>query len=173
MSDSDSLKGSTEAIGSILGRIPGGLFVVTWQEEAVDKTMLTSWLTQAGFNPPAISIAVGTGRRFLSSIGDGDFRFVVNVLSENQRRLLGKFGKPPAIEGEPFAGINIRRSPCGAGILQDSVGWMECKARPVFLPAGPEQSSGDHAIVVADILAGEISSADQPIVHLRKSGLHY
>jgi hypothetical protein len=26
---------------------------------------------------------------------------------------------------------------------------------------------------VADILAGGISSADQPIVHLRKSGLHY
>ena len=82
MSDSDSLKGSTEAIGSILGRIPGGLFVVTWQEEAVDKTMLTSWLMQAGFDPPAISIAVGTGRRFLSSISDGNFRFVVNILSE-------------------------------------------------------------------------------------------
>ena len=97
----------------------------------------------------------------------------MNVLSENQRRLLGKFGKPPAIEGEPFAGIDIRRSPCGAGIIQESVGWMECKARPVFLPAGPEQSSGDHAIVVADILTGEVSSTDQPIVHLRKSGLHY
>ena len=173
MSDSDSLKGSTEAIGSILGRIPGGLFVVTWQEEAVDKTMLTSWLMQAGFNPPAISIAVGNGRHFLAAVGSGNFQFVVNVLSENQRRLLGKFGKPPAIEGEPFAGINIWRSPCGAGILQESVGWMECKARPVFLPAGPEQSSGDHAIVVADILTGEVSSTDQPIVHLRKSGLHY
>ena len=57
MSDSDSLKGSTEAIGSILGRIPGGLFVVTWQEEAVDKTMLTSWLMQAGFNPPAPALS--------------------------------------------------------------------------------------------------------------------
>lgn len=173
MSDSDSLEGSTEAIGSILGRIPGGLFVVTWQEEDVDKTMLTSWLMQAGFNPPAISIAVGTGRRFLSLIGKADFRFVVNVLSENQRSLLGKFGKPPAIEAEPFSGIDIRRSPCGAGILQNSVGWMECKARPVFLSAGPEQNSGDHAIVVANVLTAEISSVDQPIVHLRKSGLHY
>lgn len=173
MSESDSLKGSTEAIGSILGRIPGGLFVVTWQEEAVDKTMLTSWLMQAGFNPPAISIAVGTGRRFLSSIDEGDFRFVVNVLSENQRSLISKFGKPPTKEDDPFSGLAIRRSPCGAGILQDSVGWMECNARPVFLPSGPEQSSGDHAIVVADVLAAEISSADPPIVHLRKSGLHY
>ncbi|MEO2002272.1 MAG: flavin reductase family protein [Pirellulales bacterium] len=173
MSESNSLKGSNEAIGSILGRIPGGLFVVTWQEEAVDKTMLTSWLMQAGFNPPAISIAVGSGRRFLSSIGEEDFRFVVNVLSENQRSLIGKFGKPPTKKDEPFFGLDIGRSPCGAGILQGSVGWMECSARPAFLPAGSEQGSGDHAIVVADVLTAEISSTDQPIVHLRKSGLHY
>ena len=63
MSDSDFQKSSSEVIGSILGRIPSGLFVITWQEQAVDKIMLTSWLMQAGFKPPAISIAVGDGRR--------------------------------------------------------------------------------------------------------------
>lgn len=173
MSDNDFQESSSEVIGSILGRIPSGLFVVTWQEEAIDKTMLTSWLMQAGFNPPAISIAVGDGRRFLSAVGSGNFRFVINVLSENQRSLLGKFGKPPARDDEPFSGLDIRRSPCGAGILRDSVGWMECRARPAFLPAATEQSNGDHAIVVADVLAAERSSEGTPIVHLRKSGLHY
>ena len=79
MSGDNSLKDSNEEIGSILGRIPGGLFIVTWRENGVDKTMLTSWLMQAGFNPPAISIAVGNGRHFLSAVVSGDFHFVVNV----------------------------------------------------------------------------------------------
>ena len=120
-------------IGSILGRIPSGLFVITWQEQAVDKTMLTSWLMQAGFNPPAISIAVGDGRRFLSAVGSGNFRFVINVLSENQRSLLGKFGKPPARDDEPFSGLDIRRSPVELeffGILL--AGWSAGQGRPFY-----------------------------------------
>ncbi|MDO7689812.1 MAG: flavin reductase family protein [Pirellulales bacterium] len=173
MSRDNSLKDSSEEVGSILGRIPGGLFVVTWQENGVDKTMLTSWLMQAGFNPPAISIAVGNGRHFLSAVLSGDFHFVVNVLSENQRRLLGRFGKPPVVEDEPFAGIDIKRVSCGAGVLPGVVGWMECKARPAFLSSDTDQYRGDHSIVIADICAGEINSTETPIVHLRKSGLHY
>jgi flavin reductase (DIM6/NTAB) family NADH-FMN oxidoreductase RutF len=173
MTRDNSLKDSSEEIGSILGRIPGGLFVVTWQENGVDKTMLTSWLMQAGFNPPAISIAVGNGRHFLSAVLSGDFHFVVNVLSENQRRLLGRFGKPPVVEDEPFAGLDIKRVSCGAGVLPGVVGWMECKARPAFLSSDTDQCRGDHSIVIADICAGEINSTETPIVHLRKSGLHY
>ena len=173
MSGDNSLKDSNEEIGSILGRIPGGLFIVTWRENGVDKTMLTSWLMQAGFNPPAISIAVGNGRHFLSAVASGNFQFVVNVLSENQRRLLGRFGKPPVVEDEPFAGLDIKRASCGAGVLPGVVGWMECKARPVFLSFDTERCRGDHSIVVADIFSGEMNSAEAPVVHLRKSGLHY
>ena len=119
--------------------------------------MLTSWLMQAGFNPPAISIAVGDWPTFsFSGWRAGDFRFVINVLSENQRSLLGKFGKPPARDDEPFSGLDIRRDLRVEleffGILL--AGWSAGQGRPFYQPA-TEQSSGDHAIVVADVLAAE------------------
>lgn len=171
MPDSPIPTTTTESVGTLLGRIPSGLFIVTWREDDADRTMLTSWLMQAGFEPPAISIAAGRDRQFLKATEDRGFCFVVNLLSDSQRGLLGRFGKPATDEHDPFAGLTISRSPCGAAILPDTVGWMECRIRP---RAETEASSlGDHVIVIGDITVAGTNTADAPLVHLRKSGLHY
>lgn len=162
--------GTTDAIGTVLGRIPSGLFIITWQEDGADRTMLTSWLMQAGFEPPAVSIAVGHGRRFLSLAAAGGFRFVINQLGESQKSLLARFGKPAPDGEDPFAGLSIMRSACGAAILPDTVGWFECHSRPLVLS---EKTAGDHVIVVADIHVAGSGLPETPLVHLRKSGLHY
>jgi flavin reductase (DIM6/NTAB) family NADH-FMN oxidoreductase RutF len=82
----------TEATAAALGRIPSGLFVVTWRArengaDATDRAMLASWIMQGGFVPPLITIAVGTSRDLLAAIDQCD-PFVVNVLGESQRPLL-------------------------------------------------------------------------------------
>jgi flavin reductase (DIM6/NTAB) family NADH-FMN oxidoreductase RutF len=172
MTNADTPTATTDAIGTMLGRIPSGLFIVTWREDDADRTMLTSWLMQAGFEPPAISIAVGRDRQFLKAAGDGELRFVVNLLADSQRSLLGRFGKPAPDGQNPFAGMTISRSPCGAAILPETVGWIECRVRP--LPPIPAAASpGDHLIVIGDITVAGTGPADAPLVHLRKSGLHY
>ena len=46
-----------------LGRVPSGLFVVTARNSAGEETaFLASWVMQAGFDPPALSVAVGEDR---------------------------------------------------------------------------------------------------------------
>ena len=170
MADDHPPAAAADTIGTILGRIPSGLFIVTWRENDADRTMLTSWLMQAGFEPPAISIAVGRDRQFLKAAGCGDLRFVVNLLADSQRGLLGRFGRPTPEGQDPFAGLTISRSPCGAAILPDTVGWMECRVRP--LPPATV-IPGDHLIVSGDITVAGTGPADAPLVHLRKSGLHY
>jgi flavin reductase (DIM6/NTAB) family NADH-FMN oxidoreductase RutF len=159
-----------ESIARALGRIPSGLFVVTWRsdEEGADHGMLASWVMQAGFAPPAVSIAVGTSRGFLAAI-DAGRPFVVNLLSESQRGLVGRFGRPASAEHDPFAGVPLERAACGAAIVMPTSGWMECRA----VSRAPV---GDHVIVVAEIgAAGDPTgaSADDPIIHLRKNGLRY
>ena len=90
----------TDATAAALGRIPSGLFVVTWRGReddaaAQDRAMLASWVMQGGFVPPLITIAVGTSRDLLAAI-DQCTPFVVNVLGESQRSLLARFGRPAA-----------------------------------------------------------------------------
>lgn len=172
MPDSPTPTTTSESVGTLLGRIPSGLYIVTWREDDADRTMLTSWLMQAGFEPPAISVAVGRDRQFLKAAGGREFRFVVNLLADSQRSLLGRFGKPATDEHDPFAGLTIGRSPCGAAILPETVGWMECRVRPLT-EATKASSLGDHVIVIGDITVAGTNTADTPLVHLRKSGLHY
>jgi flavin reductase (DIM6/NTAB) family NADH-FMN oxidoreductase RutF len=148
-------------LGAALGRIPSGLFVVAWREAASDRAMLASWVMQAGFSPPAVSIAVAPSRDLLAAIDRGE-PFAVSVLGESQRQLLARFGKPAA---DAFAGLGVVRTPAGLAALADAAAWLEC--RPVA-----RAGHGDHDVVVAEALAGG-GTAGEPLVHVRKNGLRY
>lgn len=154
-----------DEVAAVLGKIPSGLFVVTWREEELDRFMLASWVMQSGFSPPAITIAIGTSRDLLTAIARGT-PFVVNLLGESQRPLLSRFGRPPAAGEDPFAGLDIQRTHCGAVAIVAAAGWLECRGIA-------QASSGDHTIVVAEATAGRTGSADPPIVHIRRNGLRY
>ena len=146
-----------DGVATVLGRIPSGLFVVTWREADVDRFMLASWVMQAGFSPPAITVAVGL------STGTP---FVVNVLGESQRSLLARFGRPPAAGENPFDGIEIVRGASGAPAIATAAGWLECRSIA-------QVPGGDHTIVVAEVTDGKTGSAEQPLVHIRRNGLRY
>ena len=40
--------GVSEGVATALGRIPSGLFVISWRDDGADRTMLASWVMQAG-----------------------------------------------------------------------------------------------------------------------------
>ena len=159
-----------EGISSALGRIPSGLFIVTWCEDSRDRGMLASWVMQAGFAPPMVTVAVAPGRGLLAAI-DAGAPFVVNVLAETQRPLLARFGKPAGADDDPFAGLAVGRAACGAPTLGDAAAWLEC--RPISRTAGSVEVPGDHVVVLASVTAAEPGPDLQPLVHLRKNGLRY
>ena len=50
-------------LAKVLGRIPSGVFVLTCGDGAGNMTgMLASWVQQAAFEPPMISVGVKNGR---------------------------------------------------------------------------------------------------------------
>jgi len=163
-------------IAAVLGRIPSGLFVITWRDDARDRGMLASWVMQAGFDPPLITIAVATSRDLLSTIAEGK-SFVVNVLGESQRSLLARFGRPPAVGEDPFAGLTITRTDCGAAAITAATGWLECRRCQAAsgLPGDSvvAAAGGDHTVVLGEVLAGHRGSEEPPLVHLRRNGLRY
>jgi flavin reductase (DIM6/NTAB) family NADH-FMN oxidoreductase RutF len=156
-------------LAAALGRIPSGLFVITWRQEQADQCMLASWVMQAGFEPPAISVAVGTSRAFRDFAEDGGL-FVVNVLSHAQRSLLSRFGRPSAPGEDVLAGLVAARSPGEAAILPNIAAWLECRASGVSTPRADQ--STDHIVIVASVTAGG-GDGGEPLVHLRKNGLRY
>jgi flavin reductase (DIM6/NTAB) family NADH-FMN oxidoreductase RutF len=148
-------------IATALGRIPSGLFVVAWRDGEFDRAMLASWVMQAGFAPPAVSVAVAPSRDLMAAVERGG-AFAISVLADTQRPLLARFGKPTA---EAFAGLDVERTPSGLAVLAAAAAWLECR------PAARVEH-GDHVIVVADVVAGG-GATGEPLVHLRKNGLRY
>lgn len=166
-----------DATAAALGRIPSGLFIVTWRavdaaaaSGGVDRGMLASWVMQGGFEPPMVTLAIAPDRDLVAAI-DQCLPFVVNVLGESQRPLLARFGRPPAPGQDPFAGLDLDRTPSGAVALAGAAAWLECRA--VSQTGGGGGAAGDHCIILSRVVAAGAAPERQPLVHLRRNGLRY
>jgi flavin reductase (DIM6/NTAB) family NADH-FMN oxidoreductase RutF len=157
---------TNDGLAAALARIPSGLFIVTWRDDGTDRGMLASWVMQAGFSPPAVTVAVAPGRELLAAIDRG-LPFVINILGDTQRALLARFGRPAAPGEDPFADLVVQRAG-DMPVLAEAAGWLECHA------AGRVAADGsDHVVVLATVTAAGASGDRQPLVHLRKNGLRY
>lgn len=154
-------------LAAALARIPSGLFVVTWRDGGVDRGMLASWVMQAGFSPPAVTVAIGRGRDLLPAIDRGE-TFVVNILGESQRPLLARFGRPAAPGEDPFTGLDLERTTGETAVLGACTGWFACRC--VGRVGG---DTTDHAVVLAEVITAGVHGAEPPLVHIRKNGLRY
>ncbi len=157
------------AIGAILGRTPSGLYILTARGPHGAQTgMLASWVQQAAFDPPALTVAVKKGRYLHEWLGS-DPDVVLNLLGETQKRFLGHFGK--GFEpGEPaFEGLNVRTAANGLTVLSDALGWLEGRVSDRI-------ETGDHVVYLVQLTGGGVGSgleAGKPWVHLRKNGFNY
>ena len=151
-----------------LGRLSGGLYVVTARQGERASAMVASWVSQASFEPPGITVAVAKDRAIEALLQVGD-RFVLNILREdNHQPLLRHFLKrfPPG--ADRFAGVNVLDGVANGGpVLGDALAFLGC--RVVQRLEGP-----DHWIIYAEVEQGNVSDTDAgTAVHHRKVGNHY
>jgi flavin reductase (DIM6/NTAB) family NADH-FMN oxidoreductase RutF len=151
-------------IGPALGRVPSGLFVITFRDDP-EAAMLASWVQQCSFEPPMISMAVKQGRDIIAHLPEGA-AFAVNILAEGQKELLGHFGKGHTLSRLPEVERRIERHAGRAPALTDALAVLHCEV------VG-RQNAGDHVVFFAKVVAGKMHSHEQPYVHIRKSGLNY
>jgi flavin reductase (DIM6/NTAB) family NADH-FMN oxidoreductase RutF len=153
------------SIAPILGRVPSGLFILTVRFEEQETGMLTSWVMQAGFKPPMITVCIRQGR-YVADWLTARPPFVVNVLSEQNKDLLAHFGRGFEPGQPAFEGLQLDRTASGLAILPGTLGHLECQ------PVG-HFDSADHRIFLAEVTGGTLLADQQPWTHIRKSGFHY
>ena len=155
-----------------LGRLSGGLYVVTASQGEGDSlrrsAMVASWVSQASFTPPGISVAVAKDRAIEALMQVGD-QFVLNILrEENHQQLLRHFLKrfPPG--ADRFAGINVLEAEAEGGpVLGDALAYLGCRVEQRM--EGP-----DHWVIYAVVEQGNVADANaMTAVHHRKVGNHY
>ena len=155
-----------KAFDPVLGRVPSGIFILTVGVGERATGMLSSWVMQAGFEPPMVSVAVKLGRYVCDWLSEGQ-PFVLNLVGESQTDLVKHFGKGFEPGAPAFKGVAITHCARGVPILADTLGHLECE--PLR-----HEDSGDHRIFLAKVVRGKLRHADaQPMVHVRRSGANY
>ncbi len=151
-----------ESIGRALGRISSGLYIVTMGTGEQKQGMLASWVMQAGFEPPVVTIAFQNDRDMLAKL-ESVGKVVINVLSDGNSNLMGRFGR---YKPDQFEGLDIMEDDHGV-ILKDTVAYLCCRITQKW-------EAGDHTIVLATVEEGDMLNPDlQPWSHLRKNGFVY
>jgi len=167
-----AMKSLDNDLDKALGRLSGGLYVVTARQGEGDTArsgaMVASWVSQASFEPPGLTVAVAKDRA-IEALLQVDDRFVLNILREdNHQGLLRHFLKrfPPG--ADRFAGVaTLDGVAAGGPVLGDALAYLGCRVAQRL--EGP-----DHWIIYAVVEEGNVADASAPTaVHHRKVGNHY
>jgi len=153
-----------DIIGTALGRIPSGCAILTVAHREQRTGMLVSWVQQAAFEPPCVTVCVRDGRPALRLI-EGAGQFLLNVMGEDPTALFKHFGKGFSLEEDAFAGLTTEDTEFGPKLL-GCIAHLACKTRDAV-------QAGDHRVYVAEVVAAEADASTKPYVHTRKSGMNY
>jgi flavin reductase (DIM6/NTAB) family NADH-FMN oxidoreductase RutF len=154
-----------ENFGRAMGRIANGVYVLTLERNGARDGMLSTWLSQAAFEPPLISVAIKAGRPILSALSENS-SFVINVLGHGNNHVFKNFAKPDLSGEARFEGLTCESENQYGPVLSTAISYMGCRVRQ-HVPAG------DHVLVIAEVVDGAMLNEAEPMVHLRKSGFQY
>ena len=150
-----------------LGRVIGSLCVLTTRKGELSGAMVASWVSQASFTPPGITVAVAKDRAVEALLHKGD-RFALNVLAEGREHgPMKQFLQPFAPGADRFEGLALETSPGEQPLLPEALAWLEGSVKQ-------RMECGDHWLVYAEVQHGGLfDAAGSTAVHQRRSGANY
>lgn len=153
-----------EGLKAALGRIPSGLYAVGAMVDGRRTGILCSFIEQAGFEPPMITISLGKDRPLRSAFDRGEL-FSVNILGAEDKKLLAAFAS--ARDEDPFATFEMVENGHGLPQLAGALAWLACRPRDSV-------AAGDHVVYVAEVMEGCLHrESGEPMIRVRKNGLAY
>jgi flavorubredoxin/flavin reductase (DIM6/NTAB) family NADH-FMN oxidoreductase RutF len=160
-----STDGQTDRTGQALGRVAGSLCVITANDGGTPVGFLTSWVSQAGFSPPAITISVAKDRD-LECLATAGEKFVLNILKEG-RNLRSYFLKPPIAGVDRFADLKTAEATNGCVILIEALSYLECTVQNRL-------DCGNRWLLYALVDNGKVlETSSVTAIDRRKSGSQY
>jgi flavin reductase (DIM6/NTAB) family NADH-FMN oxidoreductase RutF len=144
--------------------IPYGLFVVGTKDGDKLTASAVNWVTQASFAPPLVVFASKKDTGTTDMIENSGF-FCVNVLETGAKDLASKFFRHVEPEGNKFGDVEFSLSPNGLPVLNDALGYFECRVRD-------KVAMGDHTIFVGEVVEAGVQREGQPMT-LSETGFFY
>jgi flavin reductase (DIM6/NTAB) family NADH-FMN oxidoreductase RutF/flavodoxin len=136
-----------------LGRVVGSLCVLTARRgmgpAAIEGALALSWVSQAGFHPPAVSLSVGQDQPIAELLTVGEV-FALNMLPAGcEGRISKPFLRPLPPGPGRLAALDLQTGPQGQPLLGEALAWLEARV-------SQRVACGDHWLLVAEVLSGGV-----------------
>lgn len=155
--------GTPNHLAAALGKVSSGLYIATVNDDGNPAGMLVSFLEQASFQPPMVTLALGQGR-FLGDLIRRHSRVGINILGKENGALMKPFLKA---NDTPFKEVELVENDHGLPQLKDALAFLACR----YLTSLP---AGDHEVFLLEVVDGTLQSeSDDPMVRIRRDGLAY
>jgi flavin reductase (DIM6/NTAB) family NADH-FMN oxidoreductase RutF len=147
------MKSTDVNLDKAMGRLAGGLYIITAHKGDLQSAMLASWVSQASFTPLGLSIAVAKDRAIEALMQVGD-TFVLNILEEGKYASLMRHFLQRFAPGEDrFVGVETLQAENGSPILKDALTFLECRV-------ASRMETPDHWLVYSAVKEGKASNPE-------------
>ncbi len=141
---------------AVLGRFASGVTVVTTVDKrGRDLGMTVSAFASVSLDPPLILICIDHEASVYTPLSKST-HFIANILSEGQEALARRFAER---NPDRFDGIGYERGQTGAAILDEVLGYVECKVIARY-------ESGDHDILIGAVEVA-VHGEGKPLLYYR------
>ncbi len=137
----------------ILGYAPYGCYLMTTATGDAINGMPLSLFMQAGFRPPLVACGVKHDRRTHGMVKQAG-AFGVIFLRQDQKELVDRF-KSKADPSAKFEGLQWNRASLGSPVLDDCLGWVECKLTSELEPGG------EHTLFIGEVKESKLVGAGE------------
>lgn len=143
---------------TVLGRFATGVTVVTTGQGSQRIGITVNAFTSVSLDPPLVLICIDRTSRVHDTLLESG-SFAVNFLAEHQAALSTCFASNSECRYNGFCGASSHVVATGAPVLDDSLGYVDCKLVNAF-------PGGDHTIFVGHVEALD-TTGDAPLLYYR------
>jgi flavin reductase (DIM6/NTAB) family NADH-FMN oxidoreductase RutF len=152
------------AIAPALGKIASGLYIATAALNGEPIGMLCSFVEQAGFEPPMITLAIAPDRPLSSALTPGGL-FGLHILGKSNSALMRSFARGHSAEA--FASHPQVENRFGVPQFAEAWAFLVVRVKG-------ELPAGDHVVYLAEVLDGALQhEGDESMVRVRANGFKY
>ncbi|HEX3232907.1 MAG TPA: flavin reductase family protein [Gemmatimonadales bacterium] len=131
-------------VEAVFRRLTLGVYVVGVAAQGQADGFTAAWVMQASFDPLLLALSINRGHASYPLLQAGG-SFVVNLLKHEQLDLASRFGTQSGRDRDKLAGVRWRPSRGGAPILEDALGYFDCRLEG-------SMAAGDHDVVLGRVL---------------------
>jgi len=143
-----------------------GVAVVTAREGDTAVGATVTWLAQASFEPPMITVALKRDSRLARAVRAAG-AFAACLLDDTQREIAQVFFKTPALADGTLGGERVTTGAAsGAPILTSAPAWIECRVVATL-------DQPDHPVVLGEVVAAGAPRPNAVPLALRMTGWTY